>query len=99
MIDNLAMAFATGVKNRQGPMPTPRWHQPCRRILSDATPCENHAAVVRPGERLDTRRALRKESHEKFWNLVASGAFLGRRRGRFGGARGVRACPGSGGVR
>jgi hypothetical protein len=27
------------VKNRQGPMPTPRWHQPCRRILSDATPC------------------------------------------------------------
>ena len=26
-------------------MPTPRWHQPCRRILADATPCENHAAV------------------------------------------------------
>src|SRR5678816_342657 len=92
MIDNLAMAFATGVKNRQGPMPTPRWHQPCRRILSDATPCENHAAVVRPGERLDTRRALRKESHEKFWNLVASGALFGRKQSGFGAAPRVRAC-------
>src|SRR5205085_2929555 len=38
--DNISRAFTPHAKNRRGPMPTPRWHQPCRRILADATPCE-----------------------------------------------------------
>src|SRR4029077_16635457 len=72
--DNIATVFASSPKNRRGPMPTPRWHQPCRRIRWDATPCENHAAFS------EVRRSgpLRKESHQKIWVVVAVSALFVR---------------------
>ena len=53
-------------------MPTPRWHQPCRRILADATPCEeSRGGRCDLGERLDTTWVLRKESHQEISKFVA----------------------------
>ena len=58
--DKLATGAGPARENRQGPVPTPRWHQPCRRILANATPCVDHAAVVLTWMKVRRTHAIEK---------------------------------------